>query len=1135
MHMRKAAVVGALLLALFFAASTGALGATDTVTLHTEGPTGPEVTVADDGTTIYINATDGVTTGGSITVDVWDGSSITTLPVKDNGAQADETANDGWYAGFFTIYNDTVPGVPGAKIQLDHLDIATVFVDLDGDTNNGSDSVQANYQSFNVTWLGVVESSPYIYAETSTDTLYYSNDQAMSENITFQFTDTKHPSNKGRADGETAFGNTPSDTDYSDDHWDLNYTVDQGEITDGTLTFEIRDDDGHLVYHNITVVLDNTAPVVDNMATVGSPDYAGPSYDWWAPSNLGAGLNVTWDITESGSGVFNGTMDWNSTSDVDDQLGVNVGTGEWYLVTGLTDDFSGYINITVTVYDKAGNIGNGSMELALDSSAPALTIMEVVESSANIHFNDTSDTLYYSNDQAMTDHTLHFRITDDEAYSGRRNASGDNAFGNTPSDNDYTKGYWQLTYYLSTGETATSPITLYVMDNVRNLATYTITTVLDNEAPDIDGWFTESSPYLYKADNVTHHSLLFGKGMPGTVYATFMGNISDDTEMAQLQLSNEAVASNPSTPVSLNGTTGTWNIQYGFDGSSTSDGQIEVTLLDIVGNSDSVTFPYFEDRFAPRITLVSYSEGGAIEDDNAALDNSSSPWTVNLSSGIVDGESGMWNVTGSADGSWTTVTEASAPTDRWFIDDEMFNTTGWHTMRWVANDNVNNSRVYETSLYRATENISDHAVQQISSETEIVEIETANPYNATINVVTGNEIWTAVARYGSNPAVPDSNMNQTKFHFVQLDVNDTSLMTRAEVDIYFTATELSSLNVSTDDIRGLGYWDGSQWALIPGTTVTIAPQWLGAVMYEGHVSATIYDTYPMAILAFRYKVEIIDALSDSEATLFHERTIEVNYTRTLSVVVENQGSGADDYWLNVSGPNDWWISWSWGLEVRKMFINIFPGESRTFDLKMRIPSLATNVSAGGSGIGRTYDVLVEIVSVSDPGGPGSLTYDNLSISAMIPRTDLGITGSSSPTEAIAGQYVTVLASVTNYGNWTTVSMVVRFYEDAMTPGNLVKQYLVQSFEVPPLESISANYSAFINGSGSKTFFVEVNYTGNEYDGHEDNATLFIVFRDTSVQKASSFALGRLPMAVMMATVVIITFSREVKARGRRWR
>ncbi|HID73630.1 MAG TPA: hypothetical protein EYP43_01115, partial [Thermoplasmata archaeon] len=545
-----------------------AMAAPDTVTFHRFSMSGPVVTSFNDGETVYVNASDGVSSGGSVNYIVIDGNgTYHNLTLWDNGNQADETPHDGYYAGRFTIYETRVPGVPFPKIQYNNSSNGTVIVDLDLGGDGTVANFTASYSNFTLYLVRVISFSPYIYFDNVTDTLYFSNDQNMSDNLTVVLRDNKPGAWGKECTGETAFGSTPTDTDYSDRQWDLNYTVDTNETCNSKIMFTVQDRAGYRAYYNLTVVLDNDGPTVDSLAISTFPDYIGPTYRWWRPQGLIWGLNVTWNNVDTGAGLGGGALDWNATVDAYDQFGIDCGADGHENVGGLDDDGSCRIDITVTIRDHVNNTGSDTYSIMFDADAPNITVLNVTENSDNIYYNGT---LLYSNDQIMAD-PFEFVIFDDENGSGRRNASGSSAFGDTPSDNDYTGG-WNLQYIVHTGETS-GPISLYVFDNVGNMATTVVPTVLDNNDPLIDGDVTEDSPYLH-LDGI----LYFGDDMTGVENATFSGGARDDIGLWKIEFSQEPnLASSPATPILLNGTVDFWNASYGFDSSSTpGDGWIVI-------------------------------------------------------------------------------------------------------------------------------------------------------------------------------------------------------------------------------------------------------------------------------------------------------------------------------------------------------------------------------------------------------------------------------------------------------------------------------------------------------------------------------------------------------------------------------
>jgi parallel beta-helix repeat protein len=136
--------------------------------------------------------------------------------------------------------------------------------------------------------------------------------------------------------------------------------------------------------------------------------------------------------------------------------------------------------VIVTVYDNAGNGVNISISCILDNTPPIPSIIDLIENSEYLHYSTPN--FYYSNDQPMSE-SFSVNVTCTDALSGRQKANA-TEFGANFSTNDYTSGYYILTFTVDQGETAPS-FNIEVWDNVGNPASVSLSTILDNTPPTV--------------------------------------------------------------------------------------------------------------------------------------------------------------------------------------------------------------------------------------------------------------------------------------------------------------------------------------------------------------------------------------------------------------------------------------------------------------------------------------------------------------------------------------------------------------------------------------------------------------------------------------------------------------------------
>ncbi len=1116
-----------MVVALFLVVPT-TQGAVDTIEFHKfsgEGPVAPDY---NDGETVYINASDGTSVGGTVTYFVIDESGGNySLTLRDNGGAGDNTPNDGYYTARFTIYNTTVPSGPYTKIQLDYGEDFTVITDLDGSNDWTSTVGTTGYEDFALWVTGVSESSDNIFFDNASKTLHYSSDQAMSDDFTVLLRDNKQGALGKDCSGATAFGNTPTDNDYSDRQWDMLYTIDSAEVYNGTIQFTVDDAQNNSAYYNLTVRIDDDSPFVNNLAIADLPDHLGPLFRWWEPSGLGAGLNVTWTNSDAGAGIGTGTLDWDASVDLYDQLGIACGVDGYEIVTNLDDDGSCQINITVTIEDNVGNPASDTYSIMFDATAPNVVSINVTEASSHIHFNGT---LIYSNDQVMSD-TFTFLVQDDEAGSGRDQAVGSNAFGDTPSDSDYSDSEWDLPYTIDMGESS-GAITIFVYDNVGNWNSAVVNTMLDNEAPDLDTWMSENSSYLY-VDSM--NILYFGDDMPGTEAADFYGTAVDNIGLSMLVFTQEAnLAGSPAATQPLNVSATKWNDSYMFDSSSTQgvDGELSIYLHDLVGNTDSFTQTYQLDDTSPTIILQNYADGDILL-DNDPLISYGSPWEVDLQTDVDDDLTTLHRVDVSVDGgAWTTWFEGSE--GLYNLSSAVLNGTGWHSILWRARDHVNNTRLRDSSIFRSPNGSSDPFVRALDVGTTVVDAGLQTTWGATVTTDQTSPIWGSVMRYPTNPIDPDPNRNYTTFHYLDVGVNDTTANPNMTVRIYFTQYEIGLIQMQTDGIIGIARWNGLDWHWISSSTVSIVDDLIvGGIGYVGYADVTIPQLYNssniVCVAGWTYRLTIVDDQCTTNRTIFRDNA-EHTYRRDYDITFTNIGASSDDYWVNATGPGDWNISWEQASDdLRSTIASLDPGENLTLSLWVRIPNASANVSSGWSDTGKEYPIAVTIESFTDVNSTlNDARDDDIDLVGFIRRTDLLVSEVNTDRSAfIEGYNITVYGGIQNVGNYTTQSVNVHlYYSIDGGPDIYHDTESIWRGDLQPLETAWVKFVLAPPEGDTYEFIVNFTYGGDEIPGNPNRGTGELVVN----KKANSDSSGGLPVYAPLLLAMVLSMLYNVRRR-----
>jgi len=371
--------------------------------------------------------------------------------------------------------------------------ITITFYDMVNNSANCTFNVTRDTELPGVTISNIGESSKYINYDNSV--LFYSNNQAMAESFTIRITDSEAGSGRLKAEGENELGDTPTDNDYGGIWWELQYTINQGETCNGdSIIITIYDKVGNTNTTNLSVTIDNQAPV-PSLLTISESSinlyFDSNNAFLYYSNDQGMTDSFTIFITDDESGCGRQKAEGEaafSESPSDNSYDGNVWQIQYTISQSETCDGT----ITITVYDNCDNNGTYNLTVILDNTSPTLTVSTVVTTGDNVYWNGS--TLFFSSDQAMAD-TFEIRTTDNEAGSGRQNASGESAFGDTPTDSDYTNGnYWSLTYTINVDENSDGSLTINVSDKCGNWNTTTLTVTRDNAKPSLSNFALTETP-----------------------------------------------------------------------------------------------------------------------------------------------------------------------------------------------------------------------------------------------------------------------------------------------------------------------------------------------------------------------------------------------------------------------------------------------------------------------------------------------------------------------------------------------------------------------------------------------------------------------------------------------------------------
>jgi len=373
--------------------------------------------------------------------------------------------------------------------------ITIIFYDMVNNSANCTFNVTRDTEVTGVSMDYVSESSNYL--DYNNNILYYSNDQAMSASFTMEVSDTEAGSGRLKAVGEGEFGDTPSDNSWDGFvGWELTYSIDQGETCNGgSIEITIYDNVGNTNTTTLTVTIDNQAPGLNFVAVLESSQnlyFDAGNVILYYSNDQGMNDQIRIRLTDDEAGCGRDKAVGESAFGGETPTDNSYDGNRWEITYTISQGETSNGNVTITVYDKCDNNGTYNLTVILDNTAPTLTISTVATTGDNVYWNGS--VLFFSSDQPMAD-TFEIRVTDDEGASGRQNASGETAFGNTPTDSDYTNGnYWSLTYTINLDENSDGSLTINVSDNCGNWNTTTLTVTRDNAIPSLSNFALTESP-----------------------------------------------------------------------------------------------------------------------------------------------------------------------------------------------------------------------------------------------------------------------------------------------------------------------------------------------------------------------------------------------------------------------------------------------------------------------------------------------------------------------------------------------------------------------------------------------------------------------------------------------------------------
>jgi len=304
--------------------------------------------------------------------------------------------------------------------------------------------------------------------------------------------------------------------------------------------------------------------------------------------------------------------------------------------------------------------------------------------------------------------------------------------------------------------------------------------------------------------------------------------------------------------------------------------------------------------------------------------------------------------------------------------------------------------------------------------------------------------------------------------------------------------------------------------------------------YSGYVEATIPNLYNssniVCIASWKYRLEIIDSECITNLTIF-KASGEDDYTQRYTIEFKNIGTSADDYWVNVTGPDDWFISWVPGGIARTMITSVEPGENATLYLYVTIPRFgAVNTSSGGTYDGKAYPITVEIESfTATESVMNTEREDEIVVDGFIRRTDLSVVSiEASSLEYLPGENMTIWVAVYNGGNYTQQNVLVDLYMttnggEEVHMGTMV----VPTGDLEPLTTGWVEYNLPQTGEESEYGFRAVlTYGGDEIPDGSNEGTFEVTSTDESYPGVSGGVPAFAPVVLGLVLMYLYSIRRR---------
>ncbi len=474
--------------------------------------------------------------------------------------------------------------------------------------------------------------------DTSDNTIYYGDDMTGSE---LGWLITAISDNIGLAsmefqtavghDGNHVFPTAP--VGFSP--W-VNYSFENTDTFSGALNLSVTDVVGNNYYDATTwsIIRDTSAPTIwDGDWSESSSDLYVDTTSEFTDNTIMYGSSMT--STEYGTLTFGfednvqlagATYTVAVGNDGDDTFsGTNVTETVVYGFDS-TDTFTGFITVTVT--DAVGNsLAVGSeWQITRDVTAPTINTGEWAGPDVGIYIDSGLDKMWFGDSMTSALRVWINGTATDTSAVERVEFTTEPNLASSPSTH-WINGtgtvdwYGMYTVDQTSSATTEETATVTVYDIVGNYATANFTYQEDTEAPTYSGvmWVEGANPNAFPLPDSDYlfvdgvDTLWFSDEMPGIEYASIYAQVEDNFLIEKAAYSDEPnLADSPSDEFMYTNSTFLVASRYGFsDTSDDGDGEITVTLTDVVGNFVEFTMDYDWDPIAPQIHDMYWAESSS--------------------------------------------------------------------------------------------------------------------------------------------------------------------------------------------------------------------------------------------------------------------------------------------------------------------------------------------------------------------------------------------------------------------------------------------------------------------------------------------------------------------------------------------